>query len=110
VPAQHQSLLHFVGQGGWLDDRVLAKVRDLVLPAMERNRAIEAWIIDDTGFRRRGSSRSASHANIADNSANRQLPGKAWRDGGSRAIRAPRSSDRYRRMCEDVAGRFCPVA
>ncbi len=54
VAAQHQSLLHFVGQGGWSDDRVLAKVRDLVLPAMERNGAIEAWIIDDTGFPKKG--------------------------------------------------------
>jgi len=54
VAAQHQSLLHCVGQGGWSDDRVLAKVRDLVLPAMERNGAIEAWIIDDTGFPKKG--------------------------------------------------------
>ncbi len=54
VAAQHQSLLHFVGQGGWSDDRVLAKVRDLVSPAMERNGAIEAWIIDDTGFPKKG--------------------------------------------------------
>ncbi len=54
VAAQHQSLLHFVGQGGWSDDRVLAKVPDLVSPAMERNGAIEAWIIDDTGFPKKG--------------------------------------------------------
>ena len=54
VAAQHQSLLHFVGQGGWSDDRVLAKVRDIVLPAIERNGAIEAWIIDDTGFPKKG--------------------------------------------------------
>lgn len=54
VAAQHQSLLHFVGQGGWSDDRVLAKVRDIVLPAIERRGAIEAWIIDDTGFPKKG--------------------------------------------------------
>src|SRR5438874_6752897 len=30
--AQHQSLLHFVGQGGWSDAAVLGKVRELVLP------------------------------------------------------------------------------
>jgi SRSO17 transposase len=30
--AQHQSLLHFVGEGKWSDEKVLAKVRDLVLP------------------------------------------------------------------------------
>src|SRR5258707_4879387 len=34
--AQHQSLLHFVGQGGWSDDDVLGKVREMVLPAIER--------------------------------------------------------------------------
>jgi SRSO17 transposase len=34
--AQHQSLLHFVGEGSWSDERVLAKVRELVLPKMER--------------------------------------------------------------------------
>ena len=34
--AQHQSLLHFIGEGKWWDERVLAKVRELVLPEMER--------------------------------------------------------------------------
>jgi SRSO17 transposase len=54
VAAQHQALLHFVGNGPWSDEAVLAKVRDLVLPAMERNGPIEAWIIDDTGFPKKG--------------------------------------------------------
>jgi SRSO17 transposase len=52
--AQHQSLLHFVGEGRWSDERVLAKVRQMVLPAIERHRPIEAWIIDDTGFPKKG--------------------------------------------------------
>jgi SRSO17 transposase len=52
--AQHQSLLHFVGEGRWSDDRVLAKVRQMILPAIERHRPIEAWIIDDTGFPKKG--------------------------------------------------------
>ena len=52
--AQHQALLHFVGQGGWSDERVLAKVREMVLPAIERHGPIEAWIIDDTGFAKKG--------------------------------------------------------
>jgi SRSO17 transposase len=54
VPAQHQSLLHFVGQAPWSDERVLAKVRELVLPSIERHGPIEAWIIDDTGFPKKG--------------------------------------------------------
>src|SRR6202790_555404 len=52
--AQHQSLLHFVGEGKWSDDKVMAKVREMVLPALERHGAIEAWIIDDTGFPKQG--------------------------------------------------------
>src|SRR4030088_1605730 len=52
--AQHQSLLHFVGVASSSDERVLAKVREMVLPAMERQGPIEAWIIDDTGFPKQG--------------------------------------------------------
>jgi len=52
--AQHQSLLHFVSEGKWSDEKVLAKVRELVLPKMERHGPIEAWIIDDTGFPKKG--------------------------------------------------------
>ena len=52
--AQHQSLLHFVGEGGWSDERVLAKVHETVLPAIERAGPVEAWIIDDTGFPKQG--------------------------------------------------------
>src|ERR1700694_3619082 len=52
--AQHQSLLHFVGQAAWSDEKVLAKVCEMVLPAMERDGPIEAWIIDDTGFPKKG--------------------------------------------------------
>jgi SRSO17 transposase len=52
--AQHQSLLHFVGEGGWSDERVLSKVREMVLPAIERQGPLEAWIIDDTGFPKQG--------------------------------------------------------
>ena len=54
VAAQHQSLLHFVANAPWSDAAVLAKVRQIVLPALERNGPIEAWIIDDTGFPKKG--------------------------------------------------------
>jgi SRSO17 transposase len=54
VAAQHQSLLHFVAQGGWSDEAVLAKVREMVLPQIERHGAIQAWVIDDTGFPKHG--------------------------------------------------------
>jgi SRSO17 transposase len=52
--AQHQSLLHFVSQGPWSDEKVLAKVREMVLPQIERHGAIEAWIVDDTSFPKQG--------------------------------------------------------
>src|SRR5260221_1353088 len=52
--AQHQSLLHFVGQGAWSDEDVLTKVRQMALPQMTRDRPIEAWIIDDTGIPKKG--------------------------------------------------------
>jgi hypothetical protein len=52
--AQHQSLLHFVGVASWSDEKVLAKVREMVLPSMEREEPIKAWIIDDTGFPKQG--------------------------------------------------------
>jgi hypothetical protein len=52
--AQHQSLLHFVGVAAWPDEKVLAKVREMVLPAMQQGGPIEAWIIDDTAFPKQG--------------------------------------------------------
>jgi SRSO17 transposase len=52
--AQHQSLLHFVGQASWSDEKVLAKVCELVLPAIERAGPLEAWILEDTGFPKTG--------------------------------------------------------
>jgi len=52
--AQHQALLHFVGQSPWSDQRVLAKVGEMVLPAIERHGPVVAWIIDDTGYPKKG--------------------------------------------------------
>ena len=54
VSAKHQSLLHLVGQAAWSDEALLGKVRELVLPAIEAQGRIEAWIVDDTGFAKKG--------------------------------------------------------
>jgi SRSO17 transposase len=54
VAAKHQSLLHFVGQAPWLDAAVMGRVRDWVQPRIERRGAIGAWIVDDTGFPKKG--------------------------------------------------------
>src|SRR5688500_10253249 len=46
VSAQHQSLLHFVGQAPWSDEVLIARVRDWVLPRMiECGGEITAWIV-----------------------------------------------------------------
>src|ERR1700758_2323768 len=54
LAAQHQKLLHFVANAPWSDERVLAKVRAMVIPAIEQNGPIEAWIVDDTSFPKHG--------------------------------------------------------
>src|SRR6516162_5550038 len=55
VSAQYQKLLHFVAESPWSDKRMLAKVREMVVPAIERNGPIEVWIMDDTSFPKQGS-------------------------------------------------------
>ena len=52
--AQHQSMLHFVGQGDWSDAAVLERIRAAVLPRLQAHGAISAWILDDTGFPKKG--------------------------------------------------------
>jgi SRSO17 transposase len=54
VAAKHQSLLHFVGQAPWSDAALMRRVRDWVLPRIERHGAIRAWVVDDTGFPKKG--------------------------------------------------------
>jgi len=54
VSAQHQSLLNFVASAPWSDEKVLAKVREMVVPSITRHGPIEAWIIDDTAFPKQG--------------------------------------------------------
>jgi SRSO17 transposase len=53
--AQHQSLLHLVAQAPWSDQAVLSRVREHVLPSITREEPVQAWIIDDTGFPKKGS-------------------------------------------------------
>jgi SRSO17 transposase len=52
--AQHQSLLHLVAQAPWSDQAVLTRVRERVLPSITRDEPVQAWIIDDTGFPKKG--------------------------------------------------------
>src|ERR1044071_2535192 len=54
VSAKHQSLLHFVANAPWSNERVLGRIQELTLPVIESSGAIEAWIIDDPGFPKKG--------------------------------------------------------
>jgi SRSO17 transposase len=54
VQAAHQSLHHLIAKAKWSDAAVLTAVRAQVLPAIQRHGPIQAWIIDDTGFPKKG--------------------------------------------------------
>ncbi|HEV2378417.1 MAG TPA: IS701 family transposase [Terriglobia bacterium] len=50
----HQSLHHLVADAPWSDEAMLRQVRSYVLPAMEKKGPVVAWIVDDTGFPKKG--------------------------------------------------------
>ena len=54
VSAKHQSLHHFVAKAAWRDAAVMRAVRDYALPKMQSQGPILAWIVDDTGFPKKG--------------------------------------------------------
>jgi SRSO17 transposase len=54
VQATHQSLHHLVAKADWSDEAMLSVVRSQVLPAIEQHGAINAWIVDDSGFPKKG--------------------------------------------------------
>lgn len=54
VQSMHESLHHFVANSPWSDAGMLRQVRDYVLPAMQKNGPVTAWIVDETGFVKKG--------------------------------------------------------
>jgi len=54
VRRTHQSLHHLVADAPWSDEALLARVRTQVLPAIEKQSPVVAWIVDDTGFPKKG--------------------------------------------------------
>ena len=54
VRQMHQSLHHIVADAAWSDAALLREVREEVLPAMTRRHKLLAWIVDDTGFPKKG--------------------------------------------------------
>ena len=55
VRRMHQSLHHVVADAPWDDAQVLTQIRSRVLPAMLKHGPVAAWVIDDTGFPKKGS-------------------------------------------------------
>ena len=54
VQATRQSLHHLVAKAPWSDQAMLAEVRNHLLPTMRKQGSVVAWIVDDTGFPKKG--------------------------------------------------------
>jgi SRSO17 transposase len=54
VRQTHQSLHHLVAHAPWSDEALLQQVRQSILPQMQQNGPVIAWIVDDTGFLKKG--------------------------------------------------------
>ena len=55
VRRMHQSLHHVVAEAPWKDEALLGQVRQQVLPSLQKHGSVVAWIVDDTGFPKKGS-------------------------------------------------------
>lgn len=55
VRSRHQSMHHFVADSPWRDEDVIRVAREWALESMETQGSLEAWIVDDTGFPKKGS-------------------------------------------------------
>ena len=54
VRQTHQSLHHVVAHAPWRDEDILEVVRHYALPTMQKQAPIEAWVVDDTGWVKKG--------------------------------------------------------
>jgi SRSO17 transposase len=54
VQRMHQGLHHLVADAPWSDEAVLDRCLDFVIPAMRRRDPLVAWVVDDTGFPKKG--------------------------------------------------------
>jgi hypothetical protein len=54
VRRMHQSLHHVVADAPWSDKAVLGQVRNSVLPALQKRGIVVCWLVDDTGFPKKG--------------------------------------------------------
>jgi len=54
VQPMRQSLHHLVAKAPWSDEVLLGEIQGQILPAMEKHGPVVAWIVDDTGFPKKG--------------------------------------------------------
>jgi SRSO17 transposase len=54
VRRMHQSLHHFVADAPWDDEVLLDRALDTVLTSMLQREPVVAWVVDDTGFPKKG--------------------------------------------------------
>ncbi len=54
IQPMRQSLHHLVAKAPWSDEVLLEQVRKHVLPTMRKQGPVVAWIVDDTGFPKKG--------------------------------------------------------
>jgi SRSO17 transposase len=54
VQPMRQSLHHLVAKAPWSDEALLEQARKQVLPVMQKHGPVVAWIVDDTGFPKKG--------------------------------------------------------
>src|SRR5215468_8899401 len=54
IQPMRQSLHHLVAKAPWSDEVLLEEVRQYVLPNMLKHGPVVAWIVDDTGFPKKG--------------------------------------------------------
>jgi SRSO17 transposase len=54
IQPMRQSLHHLVAKAPWSDEVLLEQVRKYVLPTMRKQGSVVAWIVDDTGFPKKG--------------------------------------------------------
>ena len=54
VQSMRQSLHHLVAKAPWSNEALMEQVRNHVLPTMQKQGPVVAWIVDDTGFPKKG--------------------------------------------------------
>jgi len=54
IQPMRQSLHHLVAKAPWSDETLLDEVRNQVLPTLQKHGPVVAWIVDDTGFPKKG--------------------------------------------------------